>query len=252
MRRGEFTLNGVSSLDYGVLIQDRPDIQVPIRRVQMRTAYGTSGDMPFDEEQSDGEKVYDNTTMNLSLLVLANGRTASENRNRIANWMSSNRYKNMIPYFDTKKLYQVMLDPTQQFNLQNKDYLGEIQVGTAVLTVRPWKLYVEAPKIQLSAAGAVFNAYLEDSLPLITIYGTGDVTLTVNGVNYLIQNIVTNITLDSERLFGYKEATNGFITNENAKVRFKEYPRLKTGVNTISWSGNVTKVVIDPRWRALA
>lgn len=252
MRRGEFTLDGVSSLNYGLLIQDRPDIEVPVRRVQMRTAYGTSGDLPFDEEQGDGEEVYDNTVMNLSLLALADGRTASENRERIATWMSSSRYKEFIPYFDTKKKYQVMLDPTQKFLLQNKDYLGDIHVGTAVLTVRPWKYYVDNYQIQMSSAGAIFNSYLHDTLPLITIYGTGDVTLKVNGVSYLIQNIVTSISLDSERLFGYKESSTGVITNENAKVRFKDYPRLKTGINTISWTGTVTKVVVDPRWRALA
>ena len=103
----------------------------------------------------------------------------------------------------------------------------------------------------MTSAGAIFNPTSKTALPVIKIFGTGDVTLTVNGVPFVIKNIVDSIVLDCNLGLAYREDITSMY-NENSKIYTRAYPFLKVGSNTISWTGTVTKVEIEPRWRTLA
>ena len=90
------------------------------------------------------------------------------------------------------------------------------------------------------------NQTTTTALPVIKIYGTGTVVLNVNGVGITLTGLTSSITLDSE----LQEAYTGLTTNMNSSMN-GEFPVLKIGSNTITWTGTVTKVEIDPRWRWL-
>ena len=81
------------------------------------------------------------------------------------------------------------------------------------------------------------------SLPLITVYGTGRGVLTVNSINYTFTNINGSISLDSE----IQEVLN----KQGEYFESDDFPELKVGENTITFSGGITKVVMIPRWRCL-
>ena len=83
------------------------------------------------------------------------------------------------------------------------------------------------------------------SEPVITVYGTGDITLMVGTVIVELEGISGSITLDSE----LQEAYSG-TTGMNSAMS-GEFPILKPGMNAISWSGEVTKVEVKPNWRYL-
>ena len=75
MRQGHFILNGISSEEFACVIQDRPEIETPRRKVEFKSAYGQSEAMPFDEE------AYENTEMELICYVEGSeNRSASDNR----------------------------------------------------------------------------------------------------------------------------------------------------------------------------
>lgn len=85
------------------------------------------------------------------------------------------------------------------------------------------------------------------SKPKVTIYGSGDVTLALNGTNILTFTIDEDyITIDSEGLNAYHENT---LKNRLVRGDYDNL-QLKTGVNTISWDGNVDSVILDnfSRW----
>lgn len=246
MKPGHFLLNGQDSEDYGVFIQDRPTIETPRRKVEFKSSYGKSGADPFDEE------AYENTDLPLTLYVEGKSdRTASDNRDRIHTLFDSGQYMDFIPYFDTNKIYKVMTIMFPSFD--NKYYFGEGMVIRATFTVKPYKYYVDSPKSTLTAGGSIQNTTSKTSLPRIKIFGSGDVTLSINEVPFVIKNITGDIILDSELMIAYREV-NGLITNENDKVYTRVYPIFKVGTNTISWTttGTVTKIEVEPRWRTLA
>ena len=90
------------------------------------------------------------------------------------------------------------------------------------------------------------NQTTTTALPIIKVTGTGTVVLSVNGVGITLTGLTSSITLDSE----LQEAYTGLTTNMNSSMN-GEFPVLKIGSNTITWTGTVTKVEIDPRWRWL-
>jgi phage-related protein len=78
-----------------------------------------------------------------------------------------------------------------------------------------------------------------DSMPVITVYGTGSVVLTINGIGITLNNIVDYVTVDSVLMDSYKDTV---LKNTDM---IGEFPVLKPGTNTISWTGNITKVDIQ-------
>lgn len=88
------------------------------------------------------------------------------------------------------------------------------------------------------------NQTTTTALPLIKITGTGTVVLSVNGTGITLTGLTSSIVLDSE----LQEAYTGLTTNMNSNMN-GNFPVLRTGNNTITWTGAVTKVEIDPKWR---
>ena len=81
--------------------------------------------------------------------------------------------------------------------------------------------------------------------PVITVYGSGAITLMVGLTIIELEGISGNITLNST----LQEAYSG-ITSMNSAMS-GEFPVLLPGANAVSWTGNVSKVVIEPHWRYL-
>lgn len=109
---------------------------------------------------------------------------------------------------------------------------------------------IEAGISTASNVATVINEGNIYSRPTLTIYGFGDITISLNG------NQIFNISLGSE---GYitidtnaMDAYQGTIDNLKNRLVDGDYSnfKLKTGTNTLSWSGDVSKIVIEnySRW----
>ena len=92
----------------------------------------------------------------------------------------------------------------------------------------------------------VANKGFEISKPIITLYGTGTVQLLVNGLDVCSVNIEDEyITIDSEQ----EEAYFGSILKNRQMTG--DFPKLNSGINEISWVGNLTKIEVQPKSRWL-
>ena len=244
MEPGAFTINGVTSESLGAFIQSRPLIKTPKRRIDFKSPYGYDGGMPFDEGG------YEATDMELAIYILGDEtNTAAKNRTKLFAQFDTAEYVDFVPYFDEEKVYRVMLDSPPEFI--SRSMLGEGQSMNVKLKVHPWKYTLPRWYYIITSGDDVFNQTLFTALPLIQITGTGDVTVTVNGVDFAIQGISEHIYIDSEIMFAYKDNT-GVLVNENSKIYTREYPKLDPENNIITWTGTVTEFKIWPRWRVLA
>lgn len=89
----------------------------------------------------------------------------------------------------------------------------------------------------------IFNYGTYESEPKIIVYGAGDITLNINGAGIILKGVTDKIIIDSEM----QNAYNGSVLmNQNMNG---EFPIFKVGENTISWTGNASKVAIEPNWR---
>jgi phage-related protein len=82
-----------------------------------------------------------------------------------------------------------------------------------------------------------------ESSPRLDIYGTGNISITVNSNAFSITGLSDHITVDSELMDCHKdnELKNNQMTGD--------FPVFQPGDNIISWSGDISKIEVTPNWR---
>ena len=103
-----------------------------------------------------------------------------------------------------------------------------------------------ASDITVTTSGTVItNPGSVYSEPILTVTGSGNITLMVGLTIVELEGISGSIVIDSV----LQEAYQGTVLmNDHMNG---EFPVLKPGANAISWTGAVTKVVVRPNWRSL-
>lgn len=98
--------------------------------------------------------------------------------------------------------------------------------------------------IELLSTGIVINNFGSyEAKPLLKIYASGNITISINNKSFTINNVNSYVSVDSEIKECFKDSTN------KGKDMTGDYPILPIGENTISWTGTVTKIELTPRWR---
>ena len=243
MKRGAFIFDGVPSEEIKTLIQTRPMLEAPTRKVESRSAFGVDGDIPFDEG------AYNNTA--LELMMVIDGDDLIADRQKFYDLIDTRgKYKDFIPYFDPDKIYRVRTEST---SFENQYFFGEKQTASVKLTVKPYKYLVDNGLILTpDPVTTVNNPTRYVSQPRWFLRATGDVTITVNGVPFILRDVPGNLVIDSERFLTYHvDAAVGTMTRMNNKVMTREYPILQPGTNNITVTGAATGLDIEPRWRSL-
>ncbi|MBP1920853.1 phage-related protein [Youngiibacter multivorans] len=97
----------------------------------------------------------------------------------------------------------------------------------------------------ITVPGNILNLGIATSRPIITVFGSGSINLTVNLANVILSNVTEYVTLNSEIEEAYKD-----LIGKNNDMQ-GEFPILYPGTNSISWTGIVTKLELVPNWRNL-
>ena len=115
---------------------------------------------------------------------------------------------------------------------------------TARLTCQPFTYLTEGLKpLIMSESGTITNPGLLDADPIITVTGTGMLSLTVNKTVHQVNSPAGSVTLDSARLVA---RAHGKVQTDALSEAF---PVLKPGVNRITLGAGISKIVITPNWR---
>jgi len=117
---------------------------------------------------------------------------------------------------------------------------------------QPFKYLKDEESVELNIASEtsveVENKGLEVAKPIITLIGSGTIEILVNNVGiftYTFPENETEVIIDSLKEEAY---LNGTYRNRNM---LGEFPKLNVGINTISWTGDLTKIIIEPKSRWL-
>lgn len=138
--------------------------------------------------------------------------------------------------------------------IEKIDYERLIRFKTAVVKfyTQPYKYLKDEKSIILDVNNEtslkITNVGLEKSKPIITLEGTGTIEISLNGFNlfkYVFPENETKVVIDSLEEEAYLD---NVLKNRNMLGTF---PIFDTGENTISWSGNITKISIEPKSRWL-
>lgn len=226
-----FNFRGLNSYDdFGVVITKKPFIPMPERRVTYEDIPGRNGSLTVD----------DGTYMDITITVDCGfaSNEFKEKANEIKAWLMGPPDK-LIFSDEDDKYYEAQVvnkfDITQSINI-----IGEFPV---VFNCKPFKYSVMSDIITITEPDTIYNIGTIESEPIITIYGSGDVSITVNGNTFFINGLNEYVTVDSPIKNCYK---NTELWNNKMQG---EFPVLSVGDNQISWAGNIEKIEIIPNWR---
>lgn len=98
--------------------------------------------------------------------------------------------------------------------------------------------------VEMTQAGVLYNQYGFDALPLIVVHGSGGGVLVVGDRAVDIISMNGPLYLDCENQNAYNESNR----NQNNQIIAPDFPVLSAGDNRISWTRNIEKIEIVPRW----
>lgn len=223
-----------STLLNGLIISSLPPISKPKIRVNLEEIDGVDGDIV----NKLGYGAYDKT-FEIGLSYDYN-------------------VDDVIEYFNTEGQIVFSNEPDKYYNfsmLNQIDFEKLLRFKKAKITihVQPFKYSnVESTKTynftRENQSIIVRNNGNIYSKPVITLYGSGTINLSLNGIQVFTINLNGSMVLDTESQNAYDPETLDFL-NRYVIGDFKNL-YLKIGLNTLSWTGNLTKVEINncSRW----
>lgn len=227
-----FEWNGVRCTEHGIHVSEQPPVTLPSERATFTNVPGRSGSLTTLE----GNEVYDDLLLTATCFISDPSRIPD-----IAAWL---RGSGTVTFANRQGgFYHARI--VNQISFE-KILRGNPQRSFAVnFRCKPFWYMADVQPITLTTSGAfITNPGSVSSEPVITVYGNGEVTLMV-GMTIVELDVSGSITLDTPLM----EACSG-IASMNSTMS-GDFPVLLPGQNAISWTGNVTKVEIQPNWRSL-
>ena len=228
-----FEWNGVKCTDYGIYVTEQPPSTIPEERVTFTNIPGRSGSLTTLE----GDYVYEDLVLTATCVISDPDRILE-----IAGWLRGSGTVTFANrdggFYYARVVNQIPFE---------KILRGNPHLAVAVnFRCKPFWYQKDVVPITLTQSGSfVTNPGSVHAEPVITVYGTGAITLIVGMTITELESVSGSVTLDTPLMEAYSEATsmNGAMSGD--------FPTLLPGQNAVSWTGNVTKVVVEANWRWL-
>ena len=228
-----FTFNNISSSTHGLIISEKDIYSAPARDMEFVSVPGRNGDVLIDHGRFE----------NINVAYTVGCKDIKNKAKAIKSWLCKSGYFRLTDSYQPDYFRMAAFAS----KLDISELINNVGQANLIFNCKPFMYsFAGQNKTTLTSSGTITNPESYDSQPYIKITGSGSVTLTINSKAYLINSISSYIELDSELMSAYKGST---LCND--KIGFTEFPVLKPGSNSVSWTGSVTKVEIVPRWRCL-
>lgn len=223
MKNRFFIFNDINSLSKGIILKEHPIITSPALRDDGIVVEGRSGTLHYNK------KVYDSFIQTLECDLI----DSSINIREVSSWLKGPG--KIIFSNELDKFYHVnILNQIDFTNIANK-----VHSFPLVIEFQPFAYSVTETTLEITENQEF--TILESNeviLPKIKVYGTGDITITINNQSQILYDINEFIELDSQLEIAYKN-----LENKNDSVE-GEYLTLVPGNNKVSFLGTVVKIEI--------
>lgn len=232
---GSFTFNGVSSTTHGLRVTSDYVINSTGNDVETVAVPGRDGDLLISRNRLKS------VTIELPCTVLSN-RKLTDAGSEISNWLNVDGYKDLTLSWDPDFIYRSAFIETFEIAGLMRQF-GKVKLN---FLTYPVKFYKQGRATQTLSNGATINGLGNvKAKPIITLVGSGDCTLTINGRKTKLKAVQNKITLDMQA----NQVYSGNLQAWDKVVRSPQFqmPYLDAGRNLISWDGNFTVSMI-PNW----
>lgn len=230
---GVIIFNNKSSADCRIQVAHPPGYAYPERDYTITHIPGRNGDIIQDNG------CYKNVERTYEVSFDVPNEDFATYANAVSAWLhSTTGYARLEDSYEPNYYRMATYQESNIFeNLYN-------QAGTAtiVFECKPQRfLKTGENTISIKNSLTIMNPTGFEAYPLFKVSGTSGV-LTVNGDSLTLSSIDEFVMLDCELQDAYKESVNKNSTISGT------FPVLKTGSNTISWTGDISSVTMKPRW----
>ena len=227
-----FEWNGIRCTQYGIHVLEQPPVTLPSERVTFTDVPGRSGSLT----QLEGDDVYDDMVLTATCLIADPSRIPE-----IAAWLRGSGTVTFANrqggFYHAHVVNQIPFEKILRGNPHRSFAIN--------FRCKPFWYLSDVKPITLTTSGSfITNPGCVASEPVTTVYGSGEITLMV-GMTITELEITDKITLDTSLMEAYSGSTsmNSCMSGD--------FPSLLPGKNAVSWSGNVSRVKIQPNWRSL-
>ncbi|MGL9910997.1 phage tail protein [Enterococcus sp. DIV0213h] len=251
MTSGEpyFEFNGHKSIDKNLYLLNEMELTIP------------ESDLRFDEvDGRQGAIIYDNErekdiikTFPMELRKEADKSLFQQVR-EITHWLKEpKRYSRLLFSEDPEYFYEGIFHSQVRILDRWRDHFDV----ALPFRCKPVMFRLDGQTaVSILSGRTLENPESIPSLPIIQFRysGTADATLTINGRQFRILRAAGAglITIDSELGTAYRD---GIANISNAILMQSDgyhVPQLQSGNNTISFTTQITQMMITPRWRSMA
>ena len=246
-KQGLIVWGGESSTGYGMVVSEPPAYDKPVLKQTIYNVPGKNGAIIFDEG------AYEDTTRKYKVFVLEDEEEESggaitgtlvEKVADLSTWLfSKHGYTRLEDNFEPDVFRLAYYSGGNEFINRL------MQAGSAELmfTCRAERFLKSGDSAETHSSGdTITNPTKYTAKPLIHIEGSGTVTVALGG-NTMTAVLGTSdyIDIDCERMNAYKGTTL-----KNDKIS-GDFPVIKSGANTLTTTGTITKLTITPRYFVL-
>lgn len=236
--RNYIILNDQNSNDIsGLLIQSLAPISKPLMRTEIEEIDGRDGDITTKL----GYSAYDKQ---ITIGLFGNYDVDQ-----------------VIAFFNSEGTAIFSNEPDKYYNYQIVDQIDferlvRYKTATVTMHCQPFKYSVDESARTFTIASGTTSVKITNngniySKPAITVYGTGTINLSLNGNQLFVIDLgetANYLTIDAALLEAYQDST-ATLMNRSVIGDYDNFS-LKVGTNTLSWSGLLTKIIINnySRW----
>lgn len=237
---GVIVFNGISSKDVGIEVETFPEYTIPEREYEAIHVPGRNGDVIIDNG------TYKNVSRSYQVSIATYDIPYHQKMSGVAKWLhSAPGYARLEDSYEPDFYHLAYYN--ESVSIEN--LFNEAGKATIKFVCKPQRFYKSGEQIvTFNSNGSIQNGTVNIALPKIIVtknglQGTvtvGDATLTI------LASSGDTIIIDSE----LQDIYDPLGANKNSVVTFDDgiFPLLNPGLNTVSFTGGVTKVEIIPRW----
>jgi phage-related protein len=236
---GVITFNGISSQERGIQVERLPGYETPERDYEVIHVPGKNGDLVIDMGS------YKNVSRSYQIAKGSLNGDFSSIANNISEWLhSASGYARLEDSYEPA--YYRLAVYMESSSIEN--LWGNAGRVTINFDCKPQRFLKSGDNpVTVGSGGNLNNPTGFDSLPIITVRGSGNGVLTIGDYIVNISSITSSITINSE----IQDAYNG-TTNRNSTISLSNgFPKLTAGGNRIAFSGGITSVEVIPKWWTL-
>lgn len=228
LQEGELYFNAERSLYLNLYLENYPSIPIANEEYEEQPVEGRSGNLIINKGTYPDKKIP------FTFTILS--PTIEVDFERVYEWLTEIEDNRLI-FGRSDRCYKVK---KVIFGNIQKEFrtIGEFDV---TFLCEPFTQDLKKTVHEITESG--FKINYTGNAPgdtLIKIYGTGNIQLTINGETIQINNVADFVEIDSNLL----QIRNKDKTSKDNDAS-GDFVLLEKGINTISYTGNVTKIVIE-------